>query len=62
MFTFDRMLFSLFQITLVDDYEFNQMHQFDNVMAYFLVGTFLAVMAVLFLNLFIALLTDTFQR
>ena len=62
MSTIDQMLFSLFRITLVDEYQFDEMHSYDIVMAYFLIGTFLAISAILLLNLLIALLTDTFQR
>ena len=62
MNTVDQMLFALFRITLVDDYEFQEMHAYDIVMAYILIGTFLGISAILCLNLFIALLSDTFQR
>lgn len=62
MSTVDQMLFSLYRITLVDDYEYDQMHAFDVVMTYILVGTFLGISAILCINLFIALLSDTFQR
>ena len=62
MSTVDQMLFSLFRITLVDDYQFEEMHTYDIVMAYILIGTFLGISAILCLNLFIALLSDTFQR
>nr|XP_018671663.1 transient receptor potential cation channel subfamily A member 1 isoform X3 [Ciona intestinalis] len=62
MSTVDQMLFSLFRITLVDEYQFNEMQTFDIVMAYIMVGTFLGVSAILCINLFIALLSDTFQR
>uniref|UniRef100_H2ZHL3 Ion transport domain-containing protein n=1 Tax=Ciona savignyi TaxID=51511 RepID=H2ZHL3_CIOSA len=62
MSTVDQLLFSLFRITLVDDYQFEEMHAFDIVMAYILIGTFLGVSAILCINLFIALLSDTFQR
>ncbi|XP_076824501.1 uncharacterized protein LOC143470328 isoform X2 [Clavelina lepadiformis] len=62
MFTVDQMLFSLYRITLVDDYQFDEMRAFDVVMAYILIGTFLGISAILCINLFIALLSDTFQR
>lgn len=38
------------------------MKQVDSVMCYILVGFWLALSAILMLNLFIALLSDTFQR
>jgi len=62
MGTVDKMLFSLYRITLVDDYQFDEMQAFDIVMAYILIGTFLGISAILCINLFIALLSDTFQR
>ena len=62
METVDQMLFSLFRITLVDDYQFDEMLAYDIVMTYTLVGTFLAISAILLVNLLIALLTETFQR
>ncbi|XP_071807122.1 uncharacterized protein [Asterias amurensis] len=62
MQTVDSLLFSLFRITLVDDYEYDEMHKCDTVMAYILVSTFLFLSALLCINLLIALLSDTFQR
>nr|XP_039272918.1 transient receptor potential channel pyrexia-like isoform X2 [Styela clava] len=62
MSTVDQMLFSLYRITLVDEYEYDQMHAYDVVMTYILCGTFLGISAILCINLFIALLSDTFQR
>jgi hypothetical protein len=38
------------------------MHNEDEIMAYILVGSFLALSAVVGLNLLIALMSDTFQR
>jgi len=38
------------------------MKQIDSVMCYILVGAWLALSAILMLNLLIALLTDTFHR
>ena len=62
MTTVDRMLFTLFRITLVDEYQYEEMHAYDVVMAYILIGTFLGISAILCLNLFIALLSHTFVR
>ncbi|XP_076841759.1 uncharacterized protein LOC143485931 isoform X2 [Brachyhypopomus gauderio] len=62
MQTVPQMLYSLYRITLVDDYEFDAMVAVDSTMAHLLCGTFLALSAVLCVNLMIALLSDTFQR
>ncbi|XP_033645157.1 uncharacterized protein LOC117304686 isoform X3 [Asterias rubens] len=62
MQTVDSLLFSLFRITLVDEYDYEGMHGYDTVMAYILVSTFLFLSALLCINLLIALLSDTFQR
>ncbi|XP_039640343.1 transient receptor potential cation channel subfamily A member 1-like isoform X2 [Perca fluviatilis] len=56
------LLYSLYRITLVDEYEYAAMVTVDSVMAPLLCGTFLAASSVLCFNLLIALLTDTFQR
>lgn len=56
------LLYSLYRITLVDEYEYAAMVMVDGVMAPLLCGTFLAASSVLCVNLLIALLTDTFQR
>ncbi|XP_056378709.1 uncharacterized protein LOC130274414 isoform X2 [Hyla sarda] len=62
MATVPQMLFTVFRITLVDDYNFGDMYAVDPVMAYILCGTFLGVSSILCINLLIALLADTFQR
>ncbi|XP_070555880.1 transient receptor potential cation channel subfamily V member 3-like isoform X2 [Ptychodera flava] len=62
MESFYGVAYSLFRITLVDEYDYEGMKDVDPVMADILCGTFLAVSAVLCLNLMIALLSDTFQR
>ncbi|XP_035982353.1 transient receptor potential channel pyrexia isoform X2 [Fundulus heteroclitus] len=56
------LLYSLYRITLVDEYEYAAMVRVDSVMAPLLCGTFLAASSILCINLLIALLTDTFQR
>ncbi|KAK2824751.1 hypothetical protein Q5P01_021926 [Channa striata] len=56
------LLYSLYRITLVDEYEFAAMVTVDTVMAPLLCGTFLAASSILCVNLLIALLSDTFQR
>ncbi|GCC29704.1 hypothetical protein chiPu_0008146 [Chiloscyllium punctatum] len=62
MTTLPQMMFTVFRITLVDDYRFDDMYVQDPVMAYFLCGMFLGVSSILCINLLIALLSDTFQR
>ncbi|XP_013391389.1 transient receptor potential cation channel subfamily V member 1 isoform X2 [Lingula anatina] len=57
-----RMMFSLFRMTLVENYDYEGMKRADYIMADVLVGAWLAISAILCLNLFIALLSDTFQR
>lgn len=59
---FGDVFYSLFRLTLVDEYDFDNMLKIDPIMAKILVGLWLALSAVLCLNLFIALLSDTFQR
>ncbi|XP_046327907.2 transient receptor potential cation channel subfamily V member 5-like isoform X4 [Haliotis rufescens] len=56
------MMFTLFRLTLVDEYDYANMKLVDSLMADLLVGTWLALSAILCLNLLIALLSDTFQR
>ncbi len=56
------LLYSLYRITLVDEYEYAAMVTVDSVMAPLLCGTFLAASSILCVNLLVALLTDTFQR
>uniref|UniRef100_A0A3Q2CPN1 Transient receptor potential channel pyrexia-like n=1 Tax=Cyprinodon variegatus TaxID=28743 RepID=A0A3Q2CPN1_CYPVA len=56
------LLYSLYRITLVDEYEYAAMVTVDSIMAPLLCGTFLAASSILCINLLIALLTDTFQR
>lgn len=56
------LLYSLYRITLVDEYEYSAMLSVDGVMAPLLCGTFLAASSILCVNLLITLLTETFQR
>ena len=62
MKTVPQLLYSLYRITLVDEYEFDAMVAVDSIMAHLLCGTFLALSSILCVNLMIALLSDTFQR
>ncbi|KAH9499868.1 hypothetical protein Btru_076794 [Bulinus truncatus] len=56
------LFFSTFRLTLVDDYDYENMQKIDSIMADLLLGTWFMLSAILCLNLFIALLSDTFQR
>ncbi|XP_064605915.1 transient receptor potential cation channel subfamily V member 2-like [Liolophura sinensis] len=58
----NEVLFSLFRLTLVDEYDYDNMKLVDSLMADILLGSWFALSAILCLNLFIALLSDTFQR
>ncbi|XP_065890691.1 transient receptor potential channel pyrexia-like isoform X2 [Dysidea avara] len=57
-----RMAFTLFRMTLIDGYPYKAMRSEDELMALILVGSFLFITAVTGINLFIALLSNTFQR
>jgi len=57
-----RMAFTLFRMTLIDEYPYKAMRSEDEVMALILVGSFLFITAITGINLFIALLSNTFQR
>ena len=58
----DELLFLLFRLMLVDEWPYDDMMSTNKPMTYLLVGSYLMVVAILLLNLFIALLSDTFQR
>ena len=57
-----RVVFMLYRVSLVDEYPFDAMTNVDEAMTIILVGLYLWVTAVVGLNLFIALLSYTFQR
>ncbi|XP_052775718.1 uncharacterized protein LOC128213734 isoform X3 [Mya arenaria] len=59
---FNDAMFTMWRMTLVDEYAYEDMVSIDNVMAPLLVATWLFLSAVLCLNLLIALFSDTFQR
>lgn len=59
---FNEAMFSMWRLTLVDEYAYDDMKNIDPIMADILVGTWLFLSAVLCLNLLIALFSDTFQR
>ncbi|XP_078688569.1 uncharacterized protein LOC144920272 isoform X10 [Branchiostoma floridae x Branchiostoma belcheri] len=56
------LLYSMFRLTLVDEYDYDGLHAEDEVFADLLLAGFFFVSAILCINLFIALLSDTFQR
>ncbi len=60
--TFHRVLIMLFRMSVVDDYPYATLRRIDELMSAVLVITYLLLVAVIGLNLFIALLSDTFQR
>ena len=59
---FNDLLYQVFMMTLVADYEFSQLTKTDKVMAQLLVGSYLAIASVVCLNLYIALMSETFSR
>ncbi|CAL8297716.1 unnamed protein product [Merluccius merluccius] len=62
MRTFPTLLYSLYRMTMMDEYQFDAMVTVDPTMAHLLCGTFLFLSSILCMNLLIALLSDTFQR
>uniref|UniRef100_A0A8C6WWJ9 Si:ch73-193i2.2 n=1 Tax=Neogobius melanostomus TaxID=47308 RepID=A0A8C6WWJ9_9GOBI len=62
MRTVGDLLFTLYRMTLVDEYDYAAMNALDPVMAPLLCGSFLAASSILCVNLLIAMVTDTFQR
>ena len=59
---FNDLIYQVFLMTLVADFEFSQLTKTDKIMAQLLVGTYLAVAGVVCLNLYIALMSETFSR
>ena len=60
--TFDILMMTTFRMWVVDEYPFDGMWEQDFVMSYILVTFNILVTAVIFMNLMIALLSDSFQR
>ena len=60
--TVSELLFNVFRMTVVDQYNFHGLSQQDATMAKLLCGTYIALSAVIILNILIALLSHTFQR
>ncbi|XP_066925009.1 uncharacterized protein [Clytia hemisphaerica] len=59
---FNDLTFSVFGMTLMDNYDFNGLVAVDRLMAQILCGSYLALAGVVCLNMYIALLSDTFAR
>lgn len=59
---FNDLMYSVWQLTVVGNYPWDSLLVVDRLMAQILCGTYLAVSAIVMLNLFIALMSDTFQR
>ena len=60
--TVSELLFNVFRMTVVDQYNFHGLTAQDATMAKLLCGTYIALSAVIILNILIALLSHTFQR
>nr|KAG5703897.1 hypothetical protein BaRGS_008156 [Batillaria attramentaria] len=56
------LIFSLFRLTLVDEYDYDNMKDVDEVFTDIVLIAWFFLSSILCLNLFIALLSDTFQR
>ncbi|KAI6651977.1 Transient receptor potential channel pyrexia-like [Oopsacas minuta] len=59
--SFPSTVFTVFRMIVVDDYPFHIIRDQDEWMTYFIVGTYIAIVSIVSLNLFIALLSNTFQ-
>merc|ERR1712178_77667 len=60
--TFDYLAMTIFRMWVVDEYPFEDMYAQDFIMCYLLVALNILITAVIFMNLMIALLSDSFQR
>lgn len=56
------LLYSMFRMTVVDEYNYDGLSKAEPIMSKILCGTYIAFSAIICLNLFIALMSDTFQR
>jgi len=59
---FNDLVYTVSQITVVGDFAFDSITAVDRLTAQLLVGTFIALSGIVMINLFIALMSDTFQR
>ncbi|XP_032236009.2 transient receptor potential cation channel subfamily A member 1 isoform X2 [Nematostella vectensis] len=60
--SFNDLMYSVWEMTNVGNYPWESLLAVDRLMAQLLCGTYIAVSAIVLLNLFIALMSDTFQR
>lgn len=60
--TFNNLMYSVWQITVVGNFPWDSLLAVDRLMAQLLCGTYLAISAIVLLNLFISMMSDTFQR
>ena len=60
--TVPRLLYQILRLTLVDNYNYSGLYSVAPEMAPFLCSTYLTFVTIVLLNLFIALMSDTFQR
>ena len=60
--TVSRLTYTILQYPLVGNYRFDDLEEVDPVMTRVLCGTFLAISAVALMNMYIGLLSNTFQR
>ena len=60
--TVGKLLFTILKLTLVDDFNFPALAKAAPITARILCGSFLFIAVIVLLNLFIALMSDTFQR
>ena len=56
------LMYSVWLITVVGDFPWEPIAVVDRIMAQLFVGTFIALSGLVMINLFIALMSDTFQR
>jgi hypothetical protein len=56
------LIYALFSMIVVNDHDFEALQAVDATMARLLCGSFIAIMAIINLNILIALLSDTFTR
>jgi len=59
---FNNLVFSVWSMTLMGDFDFDGLVAVDRLMAQILCGTYFALAGVICMNLYIALLSDTFAR
>lgn len=59
---FNDLMYSVWQLTYVGNFPWDSLISVDRFMAQLLCGSYIAVSGIVLLNLFIALMSDTFQR